>query len=79
MKPVGHNIPNRPIVHNRRIPKSRTKAAAELLQSEFERARLHRDLAGLRHRTKRSTAALSAVDNRSALLLAHLNIEEGRD
>ncbi|MEO1312938.1 MAG: hypothetical protein AAFV27_03570 [Pseudomonadota bacterium] len=73
MKRPGAIHPNRPSAGSRRVPRSRTEAAVELVRTEFERARLSRDLQQLAHRTSHAVSALATHRTRADHLLARLN------
>jgi len=65
--------PPRPPTGTRRVPRSRTEAAIELVRVEFERTRLSRDLTHLQSRALVSGRALELYDTRAAALLKSLS------
>ncbi len=68
--------PRRPSSISRRVPRSRTEAAVDLVRVEFHRARLERDLADCRRREALATAELRGSIRRADALLARLG-EDG--
>ena len=72
--PTTH--PRRPSSLSRRVPRSRTEAAVELVRVEFQRARLERELDECRRRSAIATDGLSGSKRRSDVLLARLGRRE---
>jgi hypothetical protein len=66
----------RPAGALRRIPRTRTETAVELVRAEFEGARLEREIAQADARKAVSARALSIARNRAARLLARLADKE---
>ena len=76
MKQPPSFTPARPASGTRRVPRSRTEAAIELVRTEFERARLTRDIAQLSSRARTSSDALTRYEARADLLLRRLTATE---
>ena len=68
----------RPPMGTRRIPRSRTEAAVELVRCEFERARLEREADQCRRRSETVGAALTQARRRGAGLVDRLTREDDR-
>ena len=74
--PSAH--PPRPSPIGRRIPRSRTEAAVDLVRVEFQRARLERELADCHRRQTAAAAGLRTSIRRADALLARLSAEDPR-
>jgi len=69
--PAAH--PRRPAAIGRRVPRSRTEAAVELVRVEFRRASLERTLAECRRRQAQAHDDLALAARRAAQLLDRLD------
>ena len=65
-------VPPRPAQGSRRIPRSRTESAVELVRAEYEKARLRRELDQLSARTNTSHRAFQTHASRADMLISHL-------
>lgn len=72
--PAAH--PRRPNTLARRIPRSRSEAALELVRIEFQRERLQRELAELRRRGDMAACDLVSNTRRADQLLSRLGDPE---
>lgn len=60
--------PQRAFGISRRVPRTRTEAAAELVRLEYERDRVERDLKNAELRQKRSASQLEIINKRAKRL-----------
>ena len=74
--PSAH--PRRPSPLGRRVPRSRTEAAVDLVRVEFQRARLERELAECRRRQAVATSELQTSIRRANALLERLGDDGDR-
>ena len=72
MKRPSASLISRPGGTRRRVPRTRTEAAVELVRVEFDAARLERELGQAHRRATAARAQLDAARERARLLSAQL-------
>lgn len=79
MKKLAMPAYRRPSSLSRKVPRSRTEAAVELVRLEFEGARLEREITQVEARARVARLGLDATRARAATVIRHLDAPDGRD